>query len=206
MGRVRWSRILVSPAFRWACLSAIVLVTLIAVGTEFGVGRHLLAPRPLHLAVLTSLSGPFAPPLRELLRGAELYIEAVNHAGGVAGRRVQLDLYDDRSDATNVPHLVKEVARSQALIAIALQYADVGAIASAALKAARLPTVTNVSPGEQSPRDNPYFFITMFSQSGQGQFIASYVQQVLRQPLVSIIHGADAYSGPLVAAFQEALA
>src|SRR5262249_38930033 len=69
-------------------------------------------PSPIRIAFASSLSGAVASEGVESLVAAQLYVDAVNRAGGVDGHEIMLDPFDDRSSAKGASDNVQAIADS----------------------------------------------------------------------------------------------
>jgi branched-chain amino acid transport system substrate-binding protein len=64
------------------------------------------------VGAVVSQTGMLAPLAAEYRRGLDVWLEEVNAAGGLLGRRVELRLLDDGSDAVRTGQLYREMARN----------------------------------------------------------------------------------------------
>ena len=53
--------------------------------------------KPIHIAVVGPMSGPDKENGQAMVKGVRLYIDELNNAGGVYGRKVKLRIFDDRN-------------------------------------------------------------------------------------------------------------
>jgi branched-chain amino acid transport system substrate-binding protein len=84
------------PANGAACLGAIVFAALLAAAPA-------RAEDPIRIGFDFSQTGPLAPNGKQALLGARIWEEEVNAKGGLLGRKVELVVYDDQSNPSNVP-------------------------------------------------------------------------------------------------------
>jgi branched-chain amino acid transport system substrate-binding protein len=62
-----------------------------------------LAADPIKIGFSDQLTGSQAPNGRAVLLGAQIWLEEINAKGGLLGRPVQLDYYDDQTSAGLAP-------------------------------------------------------------------------------------------------------
>lgn len=65
--------------------------------------RPALAADPIKIGFSDQLTGSQAPNGRAVLLGAQIWLEEINAKGGLLGRPVQLDYYDDQTNAALAP-------------------------------------------------------------------------------------------------------
>src|SRR6266545_1432037 len=84
----------------WTVVLATALLVACVMGFMLALrARRAAARPPILLAVTLTLSGLNASDnTKSSLRGLQLYLDDVNHAGGVNGRALRLQVYDDRGD------------------------------------------------------------------------------------------------------------
>lgn len=95
-----------SGALRLAALCAALLAALLTHGAA--------AQAPLVVGATVSQTGPHADLAADYGRGIELWRDEVNAAGGLLGRRVELRLLDDGSQAARAKALYAQLIREQA--------------------------------------------------------------------------------------------
>ncbi|MEK7694207.1 MAG: ABC transporter substrate-binding protein, partial [Pseudomonadota bacterium] len=64
------------------------------------------------------VTGPVAGSVKEQIAGAQVYLNAVNASGGVAGRRIELLTYDDGFDAKRTPGNVRKLIADDKVFAL----------------------------------------------------------------------------------------
>jgi branched-chain amino acid transport system substrate-binding protein len=70
------------------------------------------APEPIRIGAFLSVTGPAAFLGEPEQRTLEMYVERINAAGGVAGRKLQLTVYDDGGDADKARTFTKRLIDS----------------------------------------------------------------------------------------------
>ncbi len=169
------------------------------------------APPTLKLGVIQSLTGSLAGKSAERLEGVTLAVEQINAAGGVLGRKLELVIQDDGTDAARARAAAEQLTADGEIPVI------IGAAGSAATLAAAEVTVPKkvvlisgsaTSPSLTSSQDDGYLFRTCPSDALQGRLIAQRAlqQTVKGLPLrrAAIIHMPGAYGNGLADAFTAA--
>jgi branched-chain amino acid transport system substrate-binding protein len=122
------------------CLTVALLVG--ACGSDEGGGGD--DSGPIKIGFVGDLTGPVAPYSKASLEGARIAIEEANEAGGVDGRKLELDVYDDKNNPIQSVNIVKRVAPNVAAAIFASGSANVLA-AGPAFERAQKPFVVTVS-------------------------------------------------------------
>ncbi|MEO9189531.1 MAG: amino acid ABC transporter substrate-binding protein [Acetobacteraceae bacterium] len=79
-------------------LRALLCAAVLAEASSLGVGGTARAAEPIVIGATTSQTGPLAEDADYQNRGIQLGIEQANEHGGWLGRKLELKLYDDKSD------------------------------------------------------------------------------------------------------------
>jgi branched-chain amino acid transport system substrate-binding protein len=88
--------------------AATLLAGIVCVGLMFGTGNA-AAQEPIRIGSFVSATGPasfLGDPEQKTL---EMYVERINNSGGVAGRKLQLIVYDDGGDADKARTFAKRL-------------------------------------------------------------------------------------------------
>jgi branched-chain amino acid transport system substrate-binding protein len=114
------------------------------------------------VGVSAALTGPLASAYSPVADGMRLYLDKVNAAGGINGKKVQLLIRDDQSEATKGAANVKRLLEQDN---VQLLVNDSGSStyqpAMAEAKRAGMPLLfVGVCPGEVYPPTQPLFFCT----------------------------------------------
>ena len=156
------------------------------------------------VAATFTLSGPNSPSGQEGLKSLQLYFNALNQAGGINGRQIKLQVYDDKGDPATALQLAHTVAASQALFVFGQLYSYLGVAPSQVYKAAHVPAITAFASRNDLTIDNPYYFrmySTIATEAGGG---AAYAHGILGFRQATVIHDADTgYSVPQGATFAR---
>jgi branched-chain amino acid transport system substrate-binding protein len=101
---------------RWSGLGATLIFSAVSFAQTHGVftDRVVLAHiGPLDKAVLAASN-------RETLDAADLYLKKINDAGGVNGRKVMIERFDDNQDAKKTVEIAQQLAEKKAALAFAM--------------------------------------------------------------------------------------
>jgi len=152
----------------------------------------------LHLALVGPMTGTNPANGRSFVEGVKLCVDRVNRDGGIHGKRVVVDVYDDQND----PALAREAALSinadnRALAVIGHNYSSCSLAGGQVYKGNGIPAITPSSTAPSVTADNPWYFRTIFSDSLEGSFLANYIAKVFRRRQLAIIAEQATYGSEL---------
>ena len=135
---------------------------------------------PILMASVGTYSGPAGTVFEPIVKGAQLWIKAVNAKGGVNGHQIRLIVYDDGGDPARHRAQVQDAVEHRGVIGF-LTNADAVAGASSVdyINAKRIPVVGN-DPASDWMYSSPMYFL----QGSAGDelfrtFALAIAQQVL---------------------------
>lgn len=183
----------------------IFLLSIIVLSVSVWAGCRYFEGEPnegIHIA----LAGPFGESMGEAFtQGIKVYVDKVNKGGGINGKKIILDFFDDQNDAGRAKEKALEIAKqNQAVAVIGHSYSSCSISAGEIYKKHGIPAVSPVSTSVNVTRGNEWYFRTIFDDNLQGRFLANYTKKVLKQDSVTIIFDEDgAYGRYLARIFEE---
>ena len=158
----------------------------------------------IHLAFVGGLSGENASNGKSLVEGIQLYIDMINQQGGIKGRQIVLDIFDDQNNPVKARQKALEIAQqNSAMAVIGHWYSSCSLSGGEIYKKHHIPAVSPTSTNIEVTQDNEWYFRTIFDDNLQGRFLANYVKKVFRKNVVSIIHSDRPYGAYLAQVFKE---
>ncbi len=134
------------------------------------------AKGPIKIGMITSLTGPYTPLGTNDKLGAEQEVNAINSAGGIGGRKIDLIVEDD---ATNPTQAVVDFKTLQSDGVVAM----VGPVFSSAcmaiisdVEAAKIPAIDTCADDSQVTPVRQYVFMTPPTTSIVGQQLLAYMK------------------------------
>lgn len=167
--------------------------------------------KTIRLGVDIELSGVVAQYGQRTLEGLKMAVEEINQKGGVLGKKIELVIFDNKSDKTEALNIATRLATKENVLAI-LGSVTSGATKSASVAATRYkipiisPTATDdlVTVDERTGRTKPYVFRICFNDSFQGSVMANFALKTLKIKTAAIIYDASSdYSKGLYKNFKE---
>ncbi len=164
---------------------------------------------PLHIAVIGPISGNGYENGVEQLRGVQMYVNEVNNKGGIAGRKVKLDIVDDKNDPIRAVEKAYEIVdMNQALTVIGHNYSSCSVAAGEVYKKYGIPAISPSSDDFSVTANNDWYFITTANNNMQGQFLAHSINLLFensffKKQTVSIVAEEERYGDYLAKVFKE---
>ena len=85
-----------------------------------------------------------------MLSGIRLYLDQLNRNGGINGRKVRLDVYDDKGDRDTAIKIAMEITkRNKALVVLGHYFSECSLAASKVYLKARIPAITGSATAEK---------------------------------------------------------
>ncbi|OQW95276.1 MAG: hypothetical protein BWK79_03015, partial [Beggiatoa sp. IS2] len=182
-------------------------VSVLFIFTWFGIKsfeQEKTSRETIHIAVVGPMSGTNASEGNSFVRGAKLYIDEINESGGVNGKRLALDIFDDENDIGKASEKAQAIVDKNRAVAVIGHYYSSCSIAGGKIyKEQGIPAITPASTSMDVTLDNPWYFRTIFNDKLQGRFLAHYLKKVLKQDVISIIHEDLTYGAYLASVLEE---
>ena len=184
--------------YRFAIIAIILLIVIVAYYNK--------QQEFIHIAFVGPLSGTDTTAGKAMFQAIQLYLDTINQRGGIRGRKIVLDLFDDRNDVNQAQAKAVEITKQNRAVAVIGHWYSSSSISAGEIyKKQGIPAITPGSTNIKVTENNEWYFRNIFSSKSSGRFLANYVKQVFQQTTVSIIHEDDAYGAYLAEMFgQEA--
>ncbi|GBC63665.1 hypothetical protein DENIS_4663 [Desulfonema ishimotonii] len=194
-----------SKQMRYILIGVLVSITMIGLGCSEQLKQYFESNEDeIHIALVGPMTGESKSVGKAFANGVRLYVEDVNRRGGVNGKRLVIDTYDDQ----NKPGLAHDeasrlVEQNRAVAVIGHHYSTCSISAGKIYKEFGIPAISPASTNVSVTLNNPWFFRASFNDNLQGRFLANYAHKVFGQPNVSIICEDDDYGRYLAQTFEE---
>jgi ABC-type branched-subunit amino acid transport system substrate-binding protein len=195
---------------RWlvtACC-AVVLVALVGglVLAVIGPGRtsgRADGPNAYTVALALPLTGEIAAEGQDVAAAMRLYVGQLNTAGGINGHPINLQIFDDRSDAQYAPQVAQQIVDSRALVVIGHFTSALSLAAGPVYKQNGIAAVTGTATADSVTQDNPFYYRTTFTNTGYAAQLGGYVATQLGAKRASIIQSNDPYGQTIAEGFAQ---
>ena len=132
------------------------------------------------IGVFMSMTGTTANFGISSTNGIKMAAEEANAAGGINGKQIELDIQDDRSDASEAATIVTKFVTQDGVHAILGEVASSRSIAAAPIaQNAKIPMLTPSSTNPEVTKKGDYIFRSCFIDPVQGAAIAQFAARTL---------------------------
>ena len=183
----------------------LLILLALALFAVFKSGLFSSQEEPIYIALVHSMTDKFRADGEAMRRGAQLYIDAINQAGGVNGKQVKLLVYNDQGDEQKAKQIASEIAKqNQALVVLGHLFSNACLKAGQVYQQAGIPAITPSCMADAVTKENDWYFRVVPDNKFQGVFLANYVKKILKHKTVSIVYDAqNDYSRSLVKGFEN---
>jgi branched-chain amino acid transport system substrate-binding protein len=170
------------------------------------VGRATAQGASIKIGMCAPVTGPAAEQGRYAQTGARLALDAVNKAGGVLGRQVELIVEDDQTTNPGVVLAFSKLASQPDMVAFlgSIRSTQVHAMAPDVLKIGKPVMIGGTDP-TLTHMGNPWLFRFRPNDSYSGSVIADYGTKTLGKKKWAIVHSTDAFGTAGGKALTDAL-
>jgi branched-chain amino acid transport system substrate-binding protein len=185
MGKIRY-------ALAATGLSALLALTACGQGDNAGSnGGNGSDKGPIVIGAITSLSGQYSVLGGFTKNTLDLYVDQVNAAGGIDGRKVKVEYADDQTNPTQAAiALRKMIAKKPVAIVGPILSSSCLAIADK-VDQAKIPMVTTCATDSQADPVRPYVFMATLPTPGMTQQVGNYLNSVGKKKVAILYDQGD---------------
>ncbi|MEM9543968.1 MAG: ABC transporter substrate-binding protein [Cyanobacteria bacterium P01_E01_bin.42] len=141
---------------------------------------------------------------RERVDSVQLYFDKINAAGGIDGKQLVLQVYDDRLDREVAVEVAEKIVASPAVAVLGHSTSGSSLVAGRVYDRRGMPIITGSATADRIT-DSPWYFRTIFNNSEQGEFIANYLEYIVEAENIYLIHTDGLYATTLTKAIEITL-
>lgn len=158
---------------------ALVLAAALAVvGVAAGTAGTASKP-PVRLAMISPLTGPLSFVGVDNRAGVLAAIREVNRKGGIKGRKIALDIYDDGSNPSQgVLHMQRIASDPRYLGVIGSGFSSVGLAVQPIVSQVGIPYISMASSAAQVTPAKPFYFMTTATSRLFAYSMAQYLRRI----------------------------
>ena len=182
-----------SVQFAGGCLAAMVLSTPMLAQDAVKIGFH------------GPLTGFAAADGKSARQGAELAVQQANAAGGIAGKKIELVVYDDEGKPENaIPVANRLIGQDKVVVTVSGSYSGPTRAAASVFQRAAMPYISAYAIHPDITRAGDFVFRTGMMGEVQGRAGAKLIAENLKKKRVVIVAVNNDFGQALTAGFKEA--
>lgn len=146
------------------------------------------AQQTVKIANVVELSGTGTTAGTNFKNGVELAVKEINAAGGILGRKVELENMDTQSNPAIAKALTTKAIDNEVYVVMGPVFSGSIIVSMVETRRAEVPNFTGGEATHITTQGNPYVFRTSFSQATGMPKIASYLQNGLKAKSVVVMY------------------
>ncbi|HEY3685138.1 MAG TPA: ABC transporter substrate-binding protein [Streptosporangiaceae bacterium] len=160
---------------------------------------------PIKIAVVDAQSGQLSSLGKWEYKGAKLAVDQWNKAGGIKGRTIKLDVFDDQGDPTVGTNLARKIASEKYIAMIGTAESAVTIAMGPSLRQSQIPNIASgQSPGMVALK-SPFMFLNGPTSTTYDETLAKYVVDRQKIKKIAMISNNGSYGKGEHDAFLKAL-
>ena len=161
---------------------------------------------PIKIAVVNAQSGQLSSLGQWEWKGAKLAADEWNEKGGVNGREIQLELFDDQGDPTVGTNLARKISSEGFVAMIGTAESAVTVAMIPILRQAKIPNITSGQSPAIAAAESPFAFYNGPTSNTYDETLADYLVDQKGLKKIALISNNGSYGKGEREAFTEALA
>ncbi len=161
---------------------------------------------PWTIAVAGPMSGDSARLGKAMIDATRLRAEQINAKGGINGRRIEVVVFDDGNTPEGAAEAAgRIVGETQSLLVIGHRTSGASMAASPIYRDGKIVAISGTATADKLTPDNPWYFRVVYNNALQADFIANYINSILKFKTATLISSDSAYGKSLSTAFLESV-
>lgn len=171
----------------------------------FCLSSAVFAAEPIKIGTIYGETGVATVNNELSLRGVKLAVQQINAAGGLLGRPIELNTFDNQSTPLGSLKAAQEAIAAGVVAIVGPAWSSHSLVVGPALQKAGIPMVSDISTHPDVTKDKPYVFRICFMDDFQGQVMAQFAHDTLNvNTAVLLINVGSEYSIGLANMFAQA--
>jgi len=143
---------------------------------------------PIKIVDIVELSGGGATAGTNFDNGVKLAVKEINAAGGILGRKIDLQSLDTQTNPGVAKALAQKAVDDGAYVVMGPVFSGSIIVSMAETKKAEVTNFTGGEAANITQQGNPYIFRTSFTQSTAMPKLARYIKDTLKAKSIAIIY------------------
>jgi branched-chain amino acid transport system substrate-binding protein len=164
-----------------------IVLQLIAASAVLASAAVSFAQQTIKIAGIQELSGGGATAGTNFKNGMDLAISEINAAGGILGRKIEVDYSDTQSNPGIAKSLAQKAVDDGVFAVFGPGFSGSMIVSMTETRRAEMPNFTGAEAASITTQGNPYVFRTSFGQATSMPKVARYIATNLKAKTVAVI-------------------
>ena len=184
-------------------MKKIFLMMLLVTAFIVGCGKKSADGNVIKIGVIAPLTGNYAQYGTAVKEGVELKVDAINNAGGINGKKIELVIADSKGDVQeSVNAFKKMVSQDKVSVVIGEVVSATSQAISGLAQQAKVPLISATATSLDVTKGKDFVFRTTFTDPFQGKEVASYAKEKGFKSVAVLTNSSSDYSVGLADAFK----
>ena len=180
------------------------LMMLLATMFIVGCGKKANDGNVIKIGVIAPLTGNYAQYGVAVKEGVELKVDAINNAGGINGKKIELVTADSKGDVQEAVNVFKKmVSQDKVNIVIGEVVSATSQAISGLAQQAKVPLISATATSLDVTKGKDFVFRTTFTDPYQGTATAKYAKSKGIKSIAILTNSSNDYSVGIANAFKE---
>ena len=169
-----------------------------------GGGGDKKAAETIKIGLAAPLTGSSAQDGESIKNGVQLAVDEINEKGGINGKKVVIDVQDDKTDPKEAAIVANKLSGDKSVLAVVGHFNSSATLAGAPIY--NKAGVVEISPGSSSPavtKAGDYTFRVITTDAFQADYVAKWAVNDLNYKKIAIIYENNDYGKGLSDVFAE---
>jgi branched-chain amino acid transport system substrate-binding protein len=160
---------------------------------------------PIKIALVDAQSGQLSSLGKWEHKGVKLAIDEWNKAGGINGRKIQLDVFDDQGDPTVGTNIARKISSQKYIAMLGTAESAVTIAMAPTLRQAEIPNIASGQSPGMVALQSPFLFLNGPTSTTYDETLAKYLVDQKKMRKIALITNNGAYGKGEHDAFRKAL-
>ena len=184
-------------------MKKVFLMMLLATVFIVGCGKKANDGNVIKIGVIAPLTGNYAQYGVAVKEGVELKVDAINNAGGINGKKIELVTADSKGDVQEAVNAFKKMVSQDKIDIFMGEVTSGPSLAIAPLaQQAKVPMITATGTAFDITKDKDFVFRTTFTDPYQGTATAKYAKSKGIKSIAILTNSSNDYSVGIANAFK----
>ncbi|MVZ99696.1 ABC transporter substrate-binding protein [Actinomadura sp. LD22] len=161
---------------------------------------------PIKIAVVDAQSGQLSSLGKWEYKGAKLAVDEWNKAGGINGRTIKLDVFDDQGDPTVGTNIARKIGSQHYIAMVGTAESAVTIAMAPTLRQEKIPNIASGQSNGMVALKSPFLFLNGPTSTTYDETLAKYVVDTKKMKKIAMISNNGSYGKGEHDAFLKALA